>query len=185
MKEPSSSVRLRPSTLSLVKRPEMEELLTSRDSSRFDSAVISVMFGLSSQVGAISRAQEVLLSRIECIALRVETLLKEVQFLGQVSLQTETNLQQSSELPSAQEIEDWLISPPRIPDVGCGADLLCSEMLNLSSHPSNDHQFQWNGSMELPVWARADVPTRPSPTPILRSQEPSGGMDTCKRKKSS
>ena len=184
MKEPSSSVRLRPNTLSLVKKSEMEELLTSRDSSRFDSAVISVMFGLSSQAGAISRAQEVLLSRIESIASSLETLSKEVQSL-QVNLKLEMSSRQVSMLPSEQEIQDWLSSPPRIPDVGSGQDLLCSETLNLSSLQFNDQEYPWNGSTELPVWARVDVPTKPSPTPILRNQERSGGMDTCKRKKSS
>lgn len=183
MRAPSPSVRKKGSTSSSVERPEMQELLTSRGSSHFESAVISAMFGVTSHLGVILKAQEVLLDRIESIAQKMEILKKEVNSL--VISPRPMNNSLSSELPSEEEIQAWLNSPIPTQERLGAMDLTCSETLNCSLPQSLEQTYLWNGSMDLPVWARADVPTTPSLTPILKSQEQSGGTATCKRKKSS
>lgn len=135
---------------------EIQVPLTSRDTSRFESGVLSFMFGISSQTGAILRAQEVLLDKIENIAARVETLSKEVQSMKEESVRTEMRAQDRSWLPSDEEIKAWLISPTQSPTHGSGMDLTCSETLFPSYPQLNVLQFQSGGSMELPEWANLD-----------------------------
>jgi len=124
-----------------------------KDTSRFESGVLSFMFGISSQTGAILRAQEVLLDRIENIALRVETLSKEVQSMKVDLVKIEMRQPETSWLPSDEAIRGWLNSPIQSPTHGSIMDLTCSETPFISGPPLNVHQFQSGGSMELPEWA--------------------------------
>jgi len=111
------------------------------------------MFGISSQTGAILRAQEVLLDRIENIASKVETLSKEVQSMKVDLVKIEMRQPETSWLPSDEAIRGWLNSPIQSPTHGSIMDLTCSETPFISGPPLNVHQFQSGGSMELPEWA--------------------------------
>lgn len=145
--------RKKVSTGSSVERPVIPEPLTSKDTSRFESGVLSFMFGISSQTGAILRAQEVLLDKIELIALKVETLSKEVQLMKAELPVTAKRSQETSWLPSNEEIKAWLNSPIPSPTHGSTMDLTCSETPYPSLPPLNVQQFTSGGSMELPEWA--------------------------------
>jgi len=127
--------------------------LTYKDTSRFESGVLSFMFGISSQTGAMLRAQEVLLDKIESIAQRVETLSKEVLSMKEESARIEMRQQDRSWLPSDEEIKAWLNSPVKSPTHGSIMDLTCSETPYPSLPPLNVNQFTSGGSMELPEWA--------------------------------
>jgi len=143
----------KPSIGSSGEKSEIPVPLTSRDTSRFESGVLSFMFGISSQTGAMLRAQEVLLDRIESIALKVETLSKEVQSMKVDSVRTEMRQQDRSWLPCDEEIKAWLNSPIPSPTHGSVMDLTCSEMPYPSYPPLNVQQFQSGGSGDLPEWA--------------------------------
>jgi len=114
---------------------------------------LSFMFGISSQTGAMLRAQEVLLDKIESIAQRVETLSKEVLSMKEESARIEMRQQDRSWLPSDEEIKAWLNSPVKSPTHGSIMDLTCSETPYPSLPPLNVNQFTSGGSMELPEWA--------------------------------
>lgn len=131
--ESSKNVKSPLNTGSSGKKSAIQELLTSRGTSAFEDGVISAMFGISLALGSISRSQEVLLDRIESIALKVEILSKEV-----TSLQNPPpppfefpvmNSHESFPLPSDKEIEDWLNTPISSPERGTFPDITCYEML--------------------------------------------------------
>jgi len=138
---------------SSAERSEIQVPLTYKDTSRFESGVLSFMFGISSQTGAMLRAQEVLLDKIESIAQRVETLSKEVLSMKEESARIEMRQQDRSWLPSDEEIKAWLNSPVKSPTHGSIMDLTCSETPYPSLPPLNVNQFTSGGSMELPEWA--------------------------------
>jgi hypothetical protein len=138
---------------SSAERSEIQVPLISKGTSRFESGVLSFMFGISSQTGAMLRAQEVLLDKIESIAQRVETLSKEVLLMKEESARTLMREQDRSWLPSDEEIKAWLNSPIQSPTHGSIMDLTCSETPFQSLPPLNVQQFQSGGSTELPEWA--------------------------------
>jgi len=138
---------------SSAERSENQVPPTCKDTSRFESGVLSFMFGISSQTGAILRAQEVLLDRIENIASKVETLSKEVQSMKVDLVKIEMRQPETSWLPSDEAIRGWLNSPIQSPTHGSIMDLTCLETPFISGPPLNVHQFQSGGSMELPEWA--------------------------------
>jgi len=117
------------------------------------AAYFHLCFGISSQTGAMLRAQEVLLDKIESIAQRVETLSKEVLSMKEESARIEMRQQDRSWLPSDEEIKAWLNSPVKSPTHGSIMDLTCSETPYPSLPPLNVNQFTSGGSMELPEWA--------------------------------
>jgi len=129
---------------SSAERSEIQVPLTYKDTSRFESGVLSFMFGISSQTGAMLRAQEVLLDKIESIAQRVETLSKEVLSMKEESARIEMRQQDRSWLPSDEEIKAWLNSPVKSPTHGSIMDLTCSEI-----PLAPVEQITSGGSMEL------------------------------------
>jgi len=146
----------KPSTGSSAERSVIQELLTSKGTPRFEDAIVSAMFGVSSALGAISRAQEVLLDKIESIAQKQETLLKEVQSMKVKADQPVTTLQDHSWLPSNLEIEGWLNSPIPSPEHISSMDLTCSEMLFPLNHPVRDPTYRSGGFSDLPEWENLD-----------------------------
>jgi len=146
----------KPSIGSSAERLVTQELLTSKGTPRFEDAIVSVMFGVSSALGAISRAQEVLLDKIESIAQKQETLLKEVQSMKVKEVPAETSLPDHSWLPSNLEIEGWLNSPIPSPEHISSMDLTCSEMLFPLNHPVRDPIYRSGGSSDLPEWENLD-----------------------------
>jgi len=146
----------KPNTGSLAEKSEIQELLTFRGTPRFEDAILSVMFGVNLALGAISRAQEVLLDKIENIAQRVETLSKEVSSLQVQIPPPEMNKPDPSWLPSDLEIKEWLNSPILSPERSFSMELLCSETLYPSNLPSNDLPSTSGGSMDLPEWVNLD-----------------------------
>jgi len=175
----------KPSIGSSVERPVNLEPLISKDTSRYEDGVLSIMFSVSSHLGAISRGQQVLLDRIEDIAAKVEILSKEVNYLKKGKESQEMNLEKSSWLPSDKEIEAWLNSPIKSPERGVSPDITCSETLWPSCLPSSDLTFRYDGFMDPQEWEKVDWPTAPSLMPMSKTQELSGGMGTCVNKKSS
>lgn len=147
------SAKKKANTGSSAEKSENQVPLIYKDTSRFESGVLSFMFGISSQTGAILRAQEVLLDKIENIAQRVETLSKEVLLMKEESVRTEMRQQDRSWLPSDEEIKAWLNSPIQSPTPGSGMDLTCSETPFPSYPQLNVLQFQSGGSGDLPEWA--------------------------------
>lgn len=148
----------RPSTGSSAERSEIQELHTFRGTPRFEDAILSAMFGVSSALGSISRAQEVLLDKIECIAAKVETLSREVQLMKAEIVVEETPLQDHSWLPSDQEIKEWLNSPIKSPEPSCSTDLTCYETPFPCKHQLIDLTSASDGSTDLPEWANLDLP---------------------------
>lgn len=118
-----------PSTPLSGKKSPIQELLTSRDTASFPDAVISAMFGISLALGSISKSQEVLLDKIDCIAQKLETLQNQVHYLVAQRENLEMNLPENSNLPSEQELEAWLASPSPTRAVGISLDITCSETL--------------------------------------------------------
>jgi len=141
----------KPNTGSSAERSAMAELVISRGTPRFEDGVLSMLFGINSAVGAISRAQEVLLDKIELIAAKVETLSKEVQSMKAAPLepQAETSLPVPSWMPSDAELAEWLSSPIPSPERICSPDIACSETPYQSFPPSIDLTFQSGGYTEL------------------------------------
>lgn len=112
------------------KKSVIQELHTSRGTSHFEDAVISAMFGISLALGSISRSQEVLLDRIESIAVKVETLQKEVTSLQQLNQRPIEILSPTPlELPSEEEMMAWLSSPMNMQVPSTIPDLTCSETI--------------------------------------------------------
>lgn len=116
-----------------AKKSVIQELHTSRGTDRFEDAVISAMFGISVALGSISRSHEVLLDKIEIIAQRMETLKKEVTSLRMPPPppppSPETRLPESSELPSEQEMMDYINSLQTMLEFGTSPDITCYETL--------------------------------------------------------
>lgn len=175
----------RPSTGSSVERPVNLEPLISKDTSRYEDGVLSLMFQVSSHLGRISRGQQVLLDRIEDIAAKMETLKKEVKSMKEEEKQkTKMNKPGSSWLPSNKEIEEFLNSPIQSPERGYSMDLTCSEMPYPSMQPLNDPTSMFDGFGDLPEWVKVDWPTETFQTPTLKTPEQSGGTDISVKKKS-
>lgn len=150
----------KPSIGSSAERSEIQELLTSKGTSHFEDGVLSIMFGISSHLGVISRAQEVLLDKIESIALKVETLSKEVQLMkAQPQVSPVMNSEDRSWLPSNSEIQEWLNTPVSSPERISFQDLTCSETLFPSSPQLSDPIFQFNGFMAHQEQESQDWPT--------------------------
>ena len=101
----------KPSTGSSEENPVNLEPLISKDTSRYEDGVLSLMFQVSSHLGHISRAQQVLLDKIEHIAAKMETLSKEVSSMKEESERTKMKSPDRSWLPSNSEIQEWLSSP--------------------------------------------------------------------------
>jgi len=174
----------KPNTGSSAVRSGTQELLTSRGTPRFEDAVLSTMFGISSALGAMSRAQEVLLDKIESIALKVGTLEKEVLSMKERLPPRPQEMPRPlpSWLPSNEEIREWLNSPKNSPERICSPDLTCSEMPYLSNLQSIDHQLMSDGSMDSQEWESLDWHIALCQEPTSKSPEPSGGMDTYVKK---
>lgn len=113
------------------KKSVIQELHTSRGTSHFEDAVISAMFGISLALGSISRSQEVLLDRIESIALKQEALLKEVTYLQNLQNKRPIEILSpvSLDLPSEEEMMAWLSSPTITPEPGTTPDITCYETI--------------------------------------------------------
>jgi len=180
----SPSSTKKPNTGSSAKKSVIQELLISRDTPAFGDAIISSMFGISVALGAISRSQEVMLDKIESIALKVEILQKEVKSMKEeLSPVQETPSPTASWLPSNEELREFLNSPLSSPERTCFPDLTCYETPYLSSLPSIDLTFPSDGSTDLLEWENLDWPTSLSPTPTSKNQEQNGGMDTYVKRK--
>ncbi|AXF52028.1 MAG: hypothetical protein [Cressdnaviricota sp.] len=173
----------KPSTGSSVERPVNLEPLISKDTSRYEDGVLSLMYQVSSHLGHISRGQQVLLDRIESIAAKVETLSKEVNSMKAGSEEIKTKSEERSWLPSNLEIQEWLNSPIQSPERGSTMDLTCSEMPFLSTQPLTGLPSMFDGFGDFQEWVKVDMPMTPSLMPMSRSQEPSGGMDISAKKK--
>lgn len=146
-------------TSSLGRRYPIQELLISRDSSRFHDAIISSMFGISAALGRISNQQEVLLNKIELIAQKQEILQKEVQSLKKAVKEIPaTQLRGNSPLPFPEEIQAWLDLPLPSPPHGTTADLRCSETLNSWYNQLNGPTSPANGTMGLPAPGNPEGP---------------------------
>jgi len=142
----------KPNTGSSAERSAMAELVISRGTPRFEDGVLSMLFGINSAVGAISRAQEVLLDKIELIAAKVETLSKEVKSMKAAPLEPgagETSKPAPSWLPSDAELAEWLSSPIPSPERTSTPDITCYETPYQSFPPSIDLTFQSGGYTEL------------------------------------
>jgi len=144
------------STGSLVEKSAIQELRTFRGTPRFEDAMLSVMFGVSSQLGAISRAQEVLLDKIESIAQKAETLQKEVNSMKEALRQQEKSSQSPSWLPSDMELKEWLNLPINSPERMCSMDLTCSETPYLSDPLLTDLPSTSDGFGDLQEWVNLD-----------------------------
>jgi len=174
----------KPSIGSSVERPVNLEPLISKDTSRYEDGVLSLMYQVSSHLGAISRGQQVLLDRIEDIAAKMETLKKEVKSMkAEGSRQIKTNKPESSWLPSDKEIEEFLNSPIPSPERGSSMDLTCSEMPFSSMTPLSDPTLMFGGFGDLLEWEKVDWPIPHSQMPMSKIQEPNGGTDTSVKKK--
>jgi len=173
----------KPSIGSSVERPVNLEPLISKDTSRYEDGVLSLMYQVSSHLGHISRGQQVLLDRIEDIAAKMETLKKEVKSMKVNQEWTKMNKPDSSWLPSNKEIEEFLSSPIPSPERGFSMDLTCSEMPFQSMEPLIDPTSMFDGFGDLPEWVKVDWPTATFQTPMSKTQEPSGGTDTSVKKK--
>lgn len=173
----------KPSTGSSVERPVNLEPLISKDTSRYEDGVLSLMYQVSSHLGHISRGQQVLLDKIEDIAAKMETLKKEVKSMKEERKATRMNKPENSWLPSNKEIEEFLSSPMQSPERGYSMDLTCSEMPYPIIPPSNDPTLTFNGIGELQEWEKVDWPMPLSQMHMSRIQEPNGGMDTSVKKK--
>lgn len=114
---------------SSVEKSAIPALLISRDTPSFQDGVISAMYQISLAVGSTSRSLEVILDKIDSIALKVEALEKQVHFLGLSLARQETSSLLNSEIPSDQEIQDWFNSLNPIPALGTSPDITCSETL--------------------------------------------------------
>jgi len=136
------------------KKSALAELRTSKGTSSFDDAIISAMFGVSLALGSISRAQEVLLDRIESIAAKMETLQKEVKSL-QTDQQNEAAMKSQNNLPmiSNEEIQEWLNSPIPSPERGIIPDITCYEIPFHYADPSYVIPSVSDGYVDLPEWA--------------------------------
>jgi len=186
MSELRRSVLMKEATSSLAKKSAMEELLTSRGTSGFPDAIISVLFQLSSVLGAMSKEHAVLLEKIENIAQKVETISKEVSVLKTTlenAATAATNLPPSSEDAWMMELQELLNSPPRIPVHGDSLDLRCSETLNPSFNLWSDPTSEWNGSTAHQESVNQGMRMKSGPKRTSKSPEPSGGMDIFKRRK--
>jgi len=174
----------KPNTGLSVERPVNLEPLISKDTSRYEDGVLSLMFQVSSHLGAISRGQQVLLDKIEDIAAKMETLKKEVKSMKEEqNKQTKTNKPDCSWLPSDKEIEAFLNSPMQSPERGFSMDLTCSEMPFPTIPPLNVLSSAFGGYGDLQEWEKVDWPMPLSHPHMSRIQEPNGGMDTSVKKK--
>ena len=154
--ESQPGVKKKVSIGSSAERSEIPVPLTSKDTSRFESGVLSFMYGISSQTGAMLKAQRVLLDKIESIAERVETLSKEVLSMKVASPVIETKSPDRSWLPSDEEIKAWLNSPVQSPTHSFSMDLICSETPYPCIPPLNVNQFQFGGSSGHQEWGNQD-----------------------------
>ena len=162
MKRPIS----KPSPLGLTKKQntgssdvksEIQELPIFRGTPRFEDGVLSIMSGISSALGHIYKAQEVLLDKIELIAVKVETLQQEVQSMkAPPPPVVKTNSPDLSWLPSDLEIKEWLNSPMNSPERICSPDLTCSETPFLSNPQSIDLTSTSSGSSDSQEWVNQD-----------------------------
>jgi len=173
----------KPSTGSSVERPVNLEPLISKDTSHYEDGVLSLMYQVSSHLGAISRGQQVLLDRIEDIAAKMETLKKEVKSMKARPREIKIPQPETSWLPSNKEIEEFLNSPIQSPERTSSMDLTCLETLFPLSQPSIDPTLMFDGFGEDPEWVRVDWRTQPSQMHMSKTQEQSGGMDTSSKKK--
>lgn len=99
---------------------------------------------------------QVLLDRIDYIAVKVESLEKEVQSMKEVKPPPEMNLQNTSWLPSDPEIREWLNMPIPSPERSSSVDLLCSETPFPSNNQWIDQTFPSSGSGARQEWANQD-----------------------------
>jgi len=151
----------KPNTGSSAVRSEIQELLISKDTPHFNDGILSMLFGINLAVGAISRAQEVLLDKIESIAQKVEILSKEVHSMkAQPQVSPVMNSEDRSWLPSNSEIQEWLNTPIPSPERTSFPELTCSEMLWPSSLQSNDPISKFNGFMAHQESENPDWPTQ-------------------------
>jgi hypothetical protein len=146
----------KPSTGLSAEKSAIEELRIFRGTPRFEDAIVSAMFGVSLALGAISRAQEVLLDKIESTAAKVETLRKEVQSMKVSQVEVEMNKPDRSWLPSDPEIREWLNLPIPSPERICSPELTCSEMPFLCESLSSDLPSTSDGYMDLREWVNLD-----------------------------
>lgn len=125
---------LNPNTGSSAKKSVIQELHTYRGTPRFEDAVISAMFGISVALGSISRSHEVLLDKIESIARKVEDLKKEVTSLRMPPPPPPTPVpemisEENLDLPSEQEMMDYINSLQTMLEFGTSPDITCYETL--------------------------------------------------------
>jgi len=152
------SAKMKGSTSSSAKKLETQVPLICKDTCLSNDGVLSFLFGISSHLGAISRAQEVLLDRIESTAQKVEILRKEVQSMKAVPPPvTEMKSPDRSWLPSDEEIRAWLNSPIRSPIHGSTMDLTCSETLFPSTPRSSVHPSMYDGYTDHQEWVNQEL----------------------------
>lgn len=142
MSNSARSSKGKPTTGLPVEKLVREELLTSKGTSRFDDAMISAMFGISSALGSISKGLEVLQEKTGHIAARMETLEREVN--------RPRRLQQSAlEMTSPPNFVEWSLedmqalmnSPMPTPGPGTSVDITCYETLSPLCDPLTGRTF--------------------------------------------
>lgn len=113
-----------------VEKQVQEELITSKGSSRFENALVSTLFGVSSALGSISKSLEVLHNKTEAIALRMETFEKEVNSPRRAGRkELEMTSPPSSHWPSMEELEAFMNLPMPTQGPGTSQDITCYETL--------------------------------------------------------
>lgn len=155
----------RPNTGSTGSKSEMEELITSRDSSFFFDGILSMLSGINLAQGSILKAQRVLLDKIENIAARMEILEKEVKSLKKAEglEEAEPKLQEALQAQFHEDIRGLESSLMNSPTNGTSPDIQCYETINSLYLPSNDPTWSWSGFLEDLELENQDMPTPNTP----------------------
>ncbi len=148
--------------VSLEKKLESLELLTSKGTVSSDNGVFSVTRRIDLTLDAMSRSLRVLHDTTEATARKVEMLGNLVHALilevRQDRLNQEMNWEGHFPDVWSPAMQDWVSSLMLTPERGTSPDITCSETINFSAVPSRGPPSTSDGSMENPVQVSPDRP---------------------------
>jgi len=169
---------------SLVARLENQGHHTSRDMSSLRSHIVSIQSRIDCSLDVISKTLQVLQTVILDTAQKMDLLQNTVKDLLKEKevLQGMRSLDDSLPEWSSEEMA-WMNSLFPIPEHGTIPDTTCYETIFPQEDPRNDPISTSGGFGANQGWGSQEKPTGFFQKPISRNPGPSGGQDTCLKRK--
>jgi len=169
---------------SLVARLENQARHTSRDMSSLRSHIVSIQSRVDCSLDVISKTLQVLQTAIFDTAAKMDLLQNMVKDLHREKEVLQEMKSLDDLLPEWNPEEmAWMNSLFPIPEHGTIPDTTCYETIFQQEDPRNDPTSTSDGFGGNQGWGSQEKPTGFYPMPTSRNPGPSGGQDTCLKKK--